>query len=119
VVYKLDPEGNYSVLHIFTGAADGDSPEAGLALDATGNLYGTTSFGGGTGACGTVFKLSPSGSLTVLHTFDKTECGNFVVAPRTAPIVDANGNVYGTTSLGGIVNTACSDGCGVVFKITP
>ncbi len=119
VVYKLDPAGNYSVLHSFTGAADGESPEGGLALDAASNLYGTTSFGGGTDACGTVFKLSPSGSLTVLHTFNKTECGNDVVLPLTAPIVDANGNVYGTTFRGGVINTTCIFGCGVVFKITP
>ena len=118
VVYKLDAAGNYSVVHSFAGQADGAYPLGGLAIDAASNLYGTTSYQGGPGACGTVFKISPSGGLTVLHTF--TECGNFEVAPRTAPIIDAQGNLYGTTSIGGvIVNDACIYGCGMVFKITP
>jgi uncharacterized repeat protein (TIGR03803 family) len=119
VVYKLDPAGHYGVLHSFTGGADGENPGTGVTLDAAGNLYGTTFFGGGKDDCGTVFKLSPSGSLTVLHTFSATECGNNIVDPSSAPIVDGQGNVYGTTYYGGDVNYACIYGCGMVFKITP
>lgn len=117
IVYKLDAAGNFTVLHGFAGQADGAYPMSGLTLDTAGNLYGTTSSYGGPGACGTVFKIRPGGGLTVLHTF--TECGNAGVAPRTAPILDAQGNLYGTTSIGGVTNSACIYGCGIVFKITP
>jgi uncharacterized repeat protein (TIGR03803 family) len=117
VVYKLDLAGTYSVLYGFTGAADGANPQTGLGIDAEGNLYGTTSAGGGTNDCGTVFKLSPSGTLTPLHAF--TGCGEDGVLPTTAPFVDAAGNIYGTTGSGGRISSECPFGCGVVFKITP
>ncbi|HEY6765952.1 MAG TPA: choice-of-anchor tandem repeat GloVer-containing protein [Candidatus Sulfotelmatobacter sp.] len=117
VVYKLDPSGTYSVLYGFTGAADGAYPQTGLGIDTGGNLYGTTSTGGGTKTCGTVFKLSLGGVLTLLHAF--TGCGENGVLPTTAPLVDAAGNVYGTTGAGGTISSECPHGCGVVFKITP
>jgi uncharacterized repeat protein (TIGR03803 family) len=117
VVYKLEASGNYSVLYGFTGGADGANPQTGLAMDAAGNLYGTTRAGGGAAACGTVFKLSPGGTLTPLHAF--TGCAEDGVVPFTAPVVDAAGNVYGTALDGGIVNSACEYGCGLVFKIKP
>ncbi len=118
LVYKLDPAGNYSVLYSFTFGSDGAYPQTGLAIDAAGNLYGTTRNGGGTHACGTVFKLTPSGTLTPLHAFTDG-CGRDDIVPFTAPVVDSKGNVYGTTAGGGLVNSACYYGCGVVFKITP
>jgi len=76
-VFQLTPspsgEWTETVLHSFTGGADGDLPQGGLATDGAGNLYGTTSDGGDPNAyCGTVFSLSPSPSgwtFTVLHTF--------------------------------------------------
>jgi uncharacterized repeat protein (TIGR03803 family) len=57
-VFKLDPTGVLTVLHIFTGGTDGSQPTAGLIRDADGNLYGTT-FQGGAFGWGTVFKLTP------------------------------------------------------------
>ena len=57
-VYKLDSTGNFTVLHVFTGKADGGQPDGSLILDKTGNLYGTTSTGGSSNA-GTVFMLTP------------------------------------------------------------
>jgi len=72
-VFQLDSSGTLAVLYSFTGGDDGAVPVAGLIADMEGNLYGTTNRGGagGCGApgCGTVFQLTPSGTLKVLHSF--------------------------------------------------
>ena len=67
-MFQLTPSGNLTLLHSFTGGSDGALPFAGLIADAAGNLYGTTN-GGGDGSNGTVFQLTPSGDLNVLHNF--------------------------------------------------
>jgi uncharacterized repeat protein (TIGR03803 family) len=117
-VFKLTPhpDGRWtqSVLHEFTGE-DGMQP-MGVILDTAGNLYGTAEFGG-VGDAGTVFKLTPhsNGSWTesVLYRFTGMDGSN----PNYV-ILDAAGNLYGTTALGGKLN--CSPiGCGVVFKLAP
>jgi uncharacterized repeat protein (TIGR03803 family) len=59
VVFKLDTAGTLTVLHNFTGGADGGAPTGGLVRDSAGNLYGTTSASGGCGQCGVVFKIKP------------------------------------------------------------
>ncbi len=92
VVFRLDTSGTETVLHSFTGSPDGDSPRAGLVLDAAGNLYGTT-FGGGTSNLGTVFKLDTAGTETVLHSFTGPEGAN----PTAGLLLNA-GNLYGTTA---------------------
>jgi len=100
------------VLYSFQGDSDGDSPYGGLIADSSGNLYGTTA-GGGTSGVGTVFKLSPSGTKTVLHTF----AGGFDGYSPLAPLIaDSSGNLYGTTQVGGA--SRCSLGCGVVFRVS-
>jgi len=75
-VFKLAPNGNFTVLYTFTGGADGEAPVGSLVRDAAGNFYGTTYYGGADACydgnlpgCGVVFKLAPSGKLSVLHTF--------------------------------------------------
>jgi uncharacterized repeat protein (TIGR03803 family) len=107
----------FETLHKFSGGADGGAPSAGLILDATGNLYGTTSSGGASGH-GTVFQLKPNSdgtwTETVLHSFNL----NDGAIPSSDLIFDQVGNLYGTTSLGGNLS-GCNDGCGVVFKLTP
>jgi uncharacterized repeat protein (TIGR03803 family) len=114
VVFKLDPSGKETVLYTFTGGADGGVPTAGLTRDASGNLYGTTLVGGTFGV-GVVFKVSPTGTETVLYTFTGGADGGF---PFGAVLLrDSSGNLYGTTGEGG--STACPFGCGVVFKLTP
>lgn len=116
----------YSVLYPFT---TGSGPASGLTFDTNGNLYGTTVYGGtgncGGEGCGTVFKLVPSGgSWTYVQLHDFTGVGwhsNGGAFPYGAPILDANGNVLGTTYSGGAYPhcTQAGTGCGVVWEITP
>ncbi|MGQ0446475.1 MAG: choice-of-anchor tandem repeat GloVer-containing protein [Beijerinckiaceae bacterium] len=102
-----------TVLYSFQRGSDGAFPEAGLIADSSGNLYGTTSEGGDGTDFGTVFKLSPGGTETVLHAFKDSDGAN----PRAGLIADGSGNLYGTTLQGG--GSGCSGlGCGAVFKLT-
>lgn len=123
VIYKLDPNGNQTVLYNFSGGADGFFPNGFLSMDRAGNIYGATIAGGiaancsGEG-CGVVFKLTPTGKQTVLYTFTGGADG---AVPNGDFLIDAKGNLYGTAGAGG--DLSCSSqgsvGCGVVFKITP
>jgi uncharacterized repeat protein (TIGR03803 family) len=112
-VFKLDPEGNFSVLHTFGSLpndADGAYSPYALLQDTVGNLYGSAS-GGGTNGAGTVFKIDLAGNFTVLHTFGSLPNdpdGTYVDA---ALILDVAGNLYGTAGGGGTNNG------GTVFKI--
>lgn len=118
VVFMLAQDGTETVLYSFKGGIDGADPVGGLISDKSGNLYGTTFYGGqpecnGYG-CGVVFKITPTGSETVLYAF---KGGNDGWEPDGL-IADGSGNLYGTTSAGG--GTECGGvGCGVVFKIAP
>ena len=107
VVFKLDPAGNETVLHSFTGGADGGQPAAGVIRDSAGNLYGTTERGGGSNS-GVVFKLDTAGHETVLHSF---RGGSDGAQPAAGVIQDSAGNLYGTTQGGG------GTGFGTVFKV--
>ena len=101
-------------IYVFQGSADGDSPQAGLIADATGNLYGTTMFGGN--GCGTVFELaSTDGKRTwtesVLYSFQCT--ANDGGEPQGSLVFDSAGNLYGTTSVYGTSSQ------GAVFELSP
>jgi uncharacterized repeat protein (TIGR03803 family) len=119
-VFKLTPAGEESVVYNFTEGADGATPVSGLTEDTAGNMYGVT-YAGGTSAPntatlgpGTVFKVTPAGAESVLYTFCQSEnCtdGNHPFGPFVS--VDSQGNIDGTTGLGGAKNG------GVVFKVTP
>lgn len=102
-----------SILYSFgASATDGTNPNAGLVMDSAGNLYGTTVYGGSncsSGYCGSVFKLTSSGTETILHSFTGTPDGG---TPLASLAIDKNGNLYGTTETGG------SYGWGTAFKIT-
>ncbi len=120
VVYKLMRTGRVwkeTVLHSFSGyPSDGNNAATGVIFDSEGNMYGTTLFGGA-GNAGTVFKLAGSGRgtrETVLFSFD----GANGYQPMAGLTSDQTGGLIGTTSGGGS-GTGCSDGCGVVFEITP
>jgi uncharacterized repeat protein (TIGR03803 family) len=108
-VFKLDKNGNETVLHSFAGGADGSSPYAGLIRDAAGNLYGTTVYGG-TSNRGTVFKLDINGNETILHSFSFNVDGGY---PYGGLIRDSAGRLYGTTTYGGALNN------GTAFALIP
>ena len=109
-VFKLDATGTETVLHRFTGGVDGEIPYAGLVQDKAGNLYGTTFYGGASNA-GVVFKVDPTGTESVLHTFAGPPTDGEI--PYAGLVQDKAGNLYGTTFYGGASNV------GVVFKLTP
>jgi uncharacterized repeat protein (TIGR03803 family) len=106
-----------------SGCTDGDSPTAALVQATDGNFYGTTVVGGANQACndgfgcGTVFQMTPSGTLTTLHSFDNTD-GPF---PEAALIQDTSGTLYGTTAEGASKigkYQQCSGICGTVFSLS-
>jgi uncharacterized repeat protein (TIGR03803 family) len=110
VVFKLsDKDGFDTVLYSFTGGNDGSGPNDNVIADKSGNLYGTTTYGGADNA-GVVFKLAPNGTETVLYTFTGGSDGGY---PYGALVFDKAGNLYGTTCCGG------TNGLGNVFKLTP
>ena len=116
-IFKIDSSGKETVLYSFTGGPDGFSPAGPLIQDPQGNLYGVTGAGGAAGY-GTVFKLAPNGSKTILHSFTGHPDGTY---PNGGMVRDAAGNLYGTTNQGG-PDPSCgfwATGCGIVFKVTP
>jgi len=107
-IYKVTPAGVVTLLHSFNGS-DGLTPYATPLVQGTdGNFYGTTSQGGAY-SDGTVFKITPTGSFTLLFSFNGTN-GNY---PGGGLVQGSDGNFYGTAGFGG------ANGYGTVFKITP
>ena len=111
---------SFTVLHSFTGGADGASPAAGLTLDKAGNLYGTASAGGA--GYGTVFKLTHSGTGWIVNPLYQFQGGADGATPVAALVFGPDGGLYGTTQLGG--NNICQyvggeTGCGTVFNLKP
>jgi uncharacterized repeat protein (TIGR03803 family) len=121
-VFKITPKGSLRTMYDFcaqSNCADGDGPEAGLVQGTDGNFYGSTLGGGsnncsGNQACGTVFRITPKGVLTTLHSFDGSDGSE----PYGALVQGTDRNLYGTTAYGG-ASTNCSSGCGTVFRVTP
>jgi uncharacterized repeat protein (TIGR03803 family) len=112
-VFKVTVGGTETVLYAFEGGNDGAGPWSSPVIDDSGNFYGTTA-GGGSSNRGTVFKLAPDGTESVLYAFTYGSDGYF---PAAGLIEDGGGNLYGTTSDGG---TNCGGGgCGTVFELTP
>jgi uncharacterized repeat protein (TIGR03803 family) len=120
-VFELPVSGEEQVLYSFEGGADGANPSGILVRDNVGDLYGTTSYGGSFGGlcvsplgCGVVFEVNPKGKERVLYAFTGGSDGS---NPESGLILDAAGNFYGTTTLGGNFTGQCAGGCGVVFKL--
>ena len=122
IVFELTPGAGgvwtESILYNFPIDADGYPPDSMLTFDASGDLYGTTYYGGGTGhactsGCGTVFKLTPSGS----GTWTESTALHFLNAngahPQGGLVLDSAGNLYGTAYQGSSTNL------GMVFKLVP
>ncbi len=125
VVFKVDPDGQETSFAVAgPNACCFDSP---LALDKQGNLYGMSPYGGtpncglnsfGLG-CGTLFRVSPAGKLTVLHIFN----GNDGMQPEGGVVLDGKGNLYGTANFGGELSCEsdgygyAEPGCGTVYKL--
>lgn len=111
-VFKIDQTGKFTLLHDFSNdGSEGVAPNGGLVRDAAGNLYGTTqeaTLSGNIG--GTIFRVNPTGKLTVLYNFDGLSNG---AAPAAGLIRDTEGNFYGTAVF------AESGKPGEVFKLTP
>jgi uncharacterized repeat protein (TIGR03803 family) len=121
-IFKITPSSTLTTLYNFcsqSGCTDGDFPVAGLVQATNGDLYGTTEWGGANDtcptlpvlppSCGTVFKITPSGTLTTLHSFDGPDGAN----PEAGLVQAASGDLYGSTVGGG------ADGFGTVFRINP
>jgi uncharacterized repeat protein (TIGR03803 family) len=129
-IFRLSPNGVMTVLYAFNGGADGGNPDAGLVVGPDGNYYGTAGGGGNTDCtyfgqpnpCGVVFELvkgARTWAYKALYSFQST--GNDGFMPLGPLSFDSAGNIYGTTSAGGI-RTGDGDcsytGCGTVFKLT-
>jgi uncharacterized protein (TIGR03437 family) len=110
-VFKMTPSGVLTTLHTFVNGDDGGIPYGLLIQASDGNFYGTTN-SGGAHLSGTVFKITPDGVFTTLHSFASTPAEGF--GPRGGLIQSADGNFYGTTALGG-----ANGNDGTVFKMTP
>ena len=133
VVFELSPpahthgeQWNEKVLYSFQGGSDGAIPFGNVVFDAAGNLYGTTSIGGHShigclAGCGTIYELSPTGDGSwnekVLHRL--IDAFGQGAEPRAGLVMDASGNLYGTTYEGGN-NSQCGGlGCGSIFELIP
>ncbi len=112
-VFRISPSGSYTNLYSFGNSPDGAKPEAPLVQGSDGNFYGTTYFGGMStkcnGGCGTVFRISPSGSYTNLYSFGAVSNDGFY--PLAGLAQGSDSNFYGTTTFGGINDS------GTVFKV--
>jgi uncharacterized repeat protein (TIGR03803 family) len=134
VVFELSPDGSggwtEKINYTFTGGSDGRSPSGRPTIDAAGNLYGTTNFGGSISAacptgCGVIYKLTPQAGGTwssqSLYAFCAvTNCADGA-DPRGEVVFDQAGNLYGATNAGGNIANSCVllNGCGTIFELKP
>ena len=118
-VFKITPQGAFTVLHVFVEGSDGALPAASLIQATDGNLYGTTE-NGGLEQGGVVFKITSTGNVTTVYSF----CANGVSCtdgyePLGSLVQATDGNFYGTTVGGGDYTCDADFGCGTIFKVTP
>jgi uncharacterized repeat protein (TIGR03803 family) len=115
-VFKLSRRGAETVLYNFCTqfgrCSDGSMPAGGVTMDPDGNLYGTTMMGGSDGD-GTVYKLAPGGTESVIHSFGNDDG----TSPQSGVIVDSAGDVFGTLQQAGAPQ--CKQKLGLVYRISP
>ena len=128
-VFRITLNGEYTVLHSFGAPDEGYVPFGGLTEASDGDFYGVTTNGGANhcfqipvagGNCGTIFRMTPEGVVTTLHSFGGSITDG--VEPMHPPIEASDGNFYGTTITGGANNCGRSGGinnCGTVYRMTP
>ena len=121
-LFKLDTTGKLTTLYTFPGGADGNSPRWHLLRSATGVFSGVTQFGGDTtncaissAGCGVVFTVNASAKERVVHAFGKLASGG---EEPSGGLLNVSGNYYGATLYGGTVNSACTFGCGVIYRLS-
>jgi len=111
--FEIAPDGTETILHSFDGAAGGSDPNGGVTIDPkTGDLYGTTTFGGSgscRNGCGVLYRLKQDGTYTVLHTFNVGKDGSW---PVGCPVRDRKGNLYGVATAAG------PNGGGTVYEFS-
>jgi uncharacterized repeat protein (TIGR03803 family) len=115
-IFKISAGGAFKPLYNFcaqTNCTDGANPSGGLVQATDGNFYGTTSAGGASGSYGTVFQLTPDGTLTTLHAFDNSDGSD----AEGSLLQATNGILYGTTYFGGPACSGFTDGCGTLFSV--
>jgi uncharacterized repeat protein (TIGR03803 family) len=121
-LFKFDTTGKMTTLYTFPGGAAGNSPRWHLLRSASGVFHGVTQFGGNTtncaissAGCGVVFTVNASAKERVLHAFGKQASGG---EEPSGGLLDVAGNFYGVTVYGGTTNSACTFGCGVVYRVS-
>jgi uncharacterized repeat protein (TIGR03803 family) len=133
-IFRITPRGSIKTIYSFcaqSDCTDGQAPTGVLVQGADGSFYGTTKFGGlgsecyngrpGILGCGTVFQITPEGTLTTLYSFCTESGCPDGQNPIAGLILGSDGNFYGTTNNGGTApSSACSDNpCGTIFQLTP
>jgi uncharacterized repeat protein (TIGR03803 family) len=120
-LFKLGTTGKLTTLYTLPGGADGNSPRWRLARNSSGLIHGVTQFGGdtttcalGSSGCGVAFTINAKGQEHVLHTFGKQARDG---EEPSGGLSNVAGNLYGTTFYGGIKNTTCGFGCGVIYRV--
>jgi uncharacterized repeat protein (TIGR03803 family) len=121
-LFKISTAGKLTTLFTFPEGAEGTSPRWGLTRTASGVFYGVTQFGGntttcavGTVGCGVLFTVNAADKEHVPHVFGNNAANG---EEPSGSLLDAKGNFFGTTFYGGIDNSACSLGCGVVYELS-
>jgi uncharacterized repeat protein (TIGR03803 family) len=121
-IFKISAAGKFSTLYTFPEGAKGTSPRWGLSLNSSGVFYGVTQFGGdtttcalGSAGCGVAFSVNATNKEKVLYTFGVNAAKG---DEPSSPVLDVNGNFFGTTFYGGTVNSTCSLGCGVAYELS-
>jgi uncharacterized repeat protein (TIGR03803 family) len=119
VMFRITPAGSFTILHEMNGTSDGKGPLTGPIQGTDGNFYGATSLGGIISSdcpsgCGTLFKITPQGTYSVLHSFSHADGDS----SWSAIYQHTNGRIYGTTRYGGTgTDPTCNANCGLFFSL--